>query len=93
MSENKTAQPEPSPAKLVLEMAQNKQPEFTDEVRKRLKAWLKKWSIRVGSLLALVGTNIVSFNAGAGEDLSKLWDFGGFAAVAILVFVFLNKVK
>lgn len=92
MSENKP--PETSVSKLVLEMAQQKAPpDFMDELKKRLKVWFKKWSMRLSGIGVLLGSNWMSWHIAKGEDLSWLTTFAGWGAVAVLVFIVLNKLK
>lgn len=93
MSEMKPAQPD-GIGKLVLELAgQKPPPDFTDELKKRAKKWLKKWAVRIGAVLTLVASNWVSYHAGAGEDLSGLLNVGAFIAIAVVVGALFNKVK
>jgi metal-dependent amidase/aminoacylase/carboxypeptidase family protein len=86
--------PNVPPNKLVLELANQKAtPDAWEEMKKRVRKWAKKWALRLGGVVVLVGSNVMSYQYGKGTDLSGVWNVVAAVAIAAVVMSVLNRVK
>lgn len=84
---------EPAFIKIVSEASKPSNQELLEATKTKVKAWTKKWTIRVGGAAAVVAAFLLGRAVESGKDLTDLRDLAVFGGVVTAMFLLLNKVK